>query len=295
MSVTAIADIIVPEVLADQIAAKFPDMLVIGQSSLVDTDGDFPLGSPGTKFKIPFWKRAGAFGALTEGVAMTPGKIQTGSEFAVVQRGGAAYEVYDTASLVSKADPVAELSSQISRRAAEYIDASLVTECDKTPNVYGAGTAVIDETTIITALTTTLGDNYMKMLAGGAIFMHSKVYGDLLTTGAIQNQYQAGQSTILTGVLPTISGIPIFVTDRVTTGSVSSLTAYNTYVVGPKALALYFQRQVQVEFDRDILLSADIIAATVHFASHLYGYDDDGDTVVAEDDKSIHVVICKNK
>lgn len=293
MAVTAIADIINPEVLADQVSAKFPDMLVLGQSGLVDVDGEFPLGVPGSVFKMPFWKRVAAFGALTEGTAMTPGKITTGSEYAVVSRAGAAYEVYDTASLVSKADPVAEISDQVARRAAEYIDNSLVLECDKTPNLSDTSlvsTGLIDQNSIITALTTTIGDNYTKMLAGGAVFMHSKVYKDLVTTGAIQNQYQSGSGVMLTGVLPTISGLPIFITDLGTQTTVSSALHYSTYVVGAGALALFYQRQVMVEFDRDILLQADIIAATVHFASHLYGYDDQGSSVVAEQNKSVHVV-----
>src|SRR5579859_5401536 len=122
MAATAISDIINPEVLTDQISAKFPDMLVLGNTNLVEIDTTVPLGSPGSQFKMPFWKRIGAFGSLTEGTAMTPGKIQAAAEFATVQRAGGAYEVYDTAQLVSKADPVSEVANQIGRRAAEYID-----------------------------------------------------------------------------------------------------------------------------------------------------------------------------
>lgn len=293
MAVTAIADIINPEVLADQVTAKFPDMLVVGQSGLVEVNSTFPLGSPGTVFKIPFFKRIGAFGALTEGVSMTPGVVTTGAEYAVVQRAGKSIAVYDTAQLVSIADPMAEVSTQLARRAAEYVDGKLVLECDKTPNVYDTSlvsTGLMDQNTIITGMTTTIGDNYTSMLNGGAVFMHSKVYKDLITTGAIQNQYQSGSNVMMTGVLPTIAGLPIFITDLGTQTTVSSLPHYSTYIVGAGALALFYQRQVMVEFDRDPLLQADYIIATVHFAPHLYGYDDQGSTVVAEQNKSIHVV-----
>lgn len=297
MAVTAIADIITPEVLADQIAAKFPDHLVLGNSNLVEVDSTFPLGSPGTQFKIPFWKRVGAFASLSEGTAMTPGKITASAEYAVVERAGAAYEVYDTASLVSKADPVSEIADQIARRAAEYIDDSLVGKCDKSPNLHdvsGTGGGLVDQNSFINGMTSTIGDNYMQMLSGGAIFMHSKVYGDLITTGAIQNQYQSGMDTIRTGVMPTLNGLPIIISDRVTKVS-STSTYYNSYIVAPSALALFYQRQVMVEFDRDILLQADVIAATVHFASHLFGWDDQGNAQAAEDAKSLHVVVIKSK
>lgn len=296
MAYTAISDIIDPQVLADQIAAKFPEMLVLGNSNLVEVDTTFPLGSPGTKFTIPFWKRIGSFGSLVEGTPLTPGKIQASSEKAVVQRAGLALEVLDTASLVSKADPMSEISTQVARRAAEYIDAALVTEANKTPNTFdgtslgpsGAGT--LDQNTIVKAVTEKMGDQYFKMLSGGRIIMHSKVYGDLLQLGAIQNQYQFEGDVMKSGVVPTLMGLPIMVSDRVTTAVVSSVTQYKTYVVSPGALALFYQRMVNVEFDRDILLKADIISADVHFAPHLFGWDDDANAQAAEDTKSIPVV-----
>jgi hypothetical protein len=304
MANTAITNIINPEVLADQITAKFPDQLVLGNSNLVEVDSTFPLGSPGTKFKLPFWKRIAAFGDMTEGTALTPGNITTGSEYCTVVRGGAAFEVLDTAELVSKADPVGEISSQLARRAAEYIDAKLVAQLELTPNTFDQGfgaaktnsNGTLDQNAIVLAITSTLGDNQSKLLGGGgAIIMHSKVYGDLLQTGAIQNQYQSGLDVIRTGVLPTLLGLPIYVSDLVTTATVSSALNYHTYIVGPGALALFYQRQVMVEFDRDILLQADVIASTVHFAPHLFGYDDQTTAVVAEQNKSIHAVLVKSK
>jgi len=301
MALTKIADIIDPEVLADQISAKFPENLVLGSTDLVEVDSTFPLGSPGTKFKIPFWKRIATFSDLSEGTAMTPNKISTGSEYATVLRGGVAFEVTDQAQLVSMADPVGEISDQLARRAAEYIDAKLVAQLENTPNTFDQKTLQVDtketltQNAIIAALTTELGDQYFKLLSGGAVILHSKVYGDLLQLGAIQNQYQSGMDVLKTGLIPTLLGLPVFVSDRVTVAAVSTWNEYQSYVVGRGALALFFQRQVMVEFDRDILKLSDIISANVHFAPHLFGYDDNGSSVVAEDNKSIHVVNIKSK
>lgn len=287
------------EVLADQLSAKFPDLLVLGNTDLVKVDDTFPLGSPGTQFKIPSWKRIPAFASLTEGTAMTPGKISSFAEFATVSRAGAAFEVYDTAELVSKADPVTEIADQIARRAAEYIDAKLVGQVEHTPNTYdqsvnGAGT--VDQNTLITAITSTLGDNYGTLLGGaGVVVMHSKVFADLLKTGAIQNQYQSGMDTLKTGTMPTLLGMRILQSDLVTTVNNSGTTNYHTYVIGREALALFYQREVMVEFDRDILLQADIIAGSVHFAPHLFGYDDQTTSVVAEQNKSVHAVVVNSK
>lgn len=292
MAVTAIANIINPEVLADQISAKFPDKLVLGNSSLVDLDGAFPMGSPGTTLTIPFWKRIAAFGDIVENTPLVPGNIEADTEKAVVVRGGVAFQVLDTASLVSKADPMTEIADQLARRAAEYVDAKLVTLMELTPNAVDGTAAIINQNSVLGAMITTLGDNYQDMLAGGMIFMHSKVFYDLITTGAIQNQYQSGMDTLRTGWMPTISGLPIVLTDRVATVASSTVLpkTYSTYIVGRKALALFYQRQVLVEFDRDILNFADIISASVHFAPHMYGWDESDSTQAAQDAKSIHVV-----
>lgn len=302
MAATLIANIIDPEVLADQIAAKFPQELVLGNTSLVNVNSEIPLGAPGTRFKIPFWNRITTFSDMTENVPLTTNNITASAEFATVLRGGAAWEVLDTASLVSASDPLGEISSGVARRAAEYIDGKLVNQLDNSPNLFDqnlAGTqtnvnGTMDQNAIIKAMTTKLGDQHSKLLQGGWIIMHSKVYGDLLQTGAVQNQYQIGKSgpdnVIQGGTLAMVAGLRIHVSDRVTTNTVSSIQQYKSYLVAPGALALFYQRAVQVEFDRDILAKSDIVSADVHFAPHLYGYDDATSAVVAQDNNSILVV-----
>ncbi len=299
MAYTAITDIINPEVLADQVGAKFPDMLAFVGTSVVNINDEFPLGSPGTEFKMPFFKRGGSFAAMTEGTPLVPGKITTGSEYATVLRAGLAYENLDTATLVSIPDPMAALSSQVARRAAEYLDDALVVKANLTPNYYdqsvvGAGTLTADA--IITAVINTLGDNHSKLMGGsGALIMHSKPYGDLMKLGLIQNQYQAGMDAVKSGQIPTLLGMPIILSDRVTTTTVSSVLHYNCYVAGPDALGLYFQRLVNIEMDRDILLKADVLSADIHFAPHLYGWDDKTNAQVAEDAKTILMVKIRTK
>lgn len=300
-AVTSIADIVNPEVLADQVSAKYPDMLVLGGSGLVEVDTTFALGTPGTTFTIPFWKRIGEFGTLSEGTPLETKKITTGKEQTVVLRAGIALASYDTAALVSKSDPMTEISNQLSRRAAEYLDSQIVLKAAKTPNTLDAsGTTyntagTIEPNAIITGMIASFGDNYGKIIGSGALVMHSKPFGDLMKLGLIQNVYQSGMDVLKTGTVPTLLGMPIFLSDRVTNSTVSSVNYYQTYVVGPGSLALFFQRNVKVEFDRDILSQEDIIVATVHFAPHLFGWDDVSDAQTAEDKKSIHVLSIKTK
>lgn len=295
---TSIGDIIDPQVLADQMSAKFPQSLVFANTPVVQTDTTFPMGSEGTTFTIPFWKRIGTFGALTEGTAMTPSKVSAATERAVVQRAGKAIEIFDTAVLVSMADPVSEVATQLARRAAEYIDDSLIVAMEKTPNtvdISAVSTGILDHLQITAALIAKLGDQHQKMLGVGRVIMHSKVYGDLLQNSAILNAYQSGFDTMKTGVVGTLMGLPVMLSDRVTVTTVSGSPRYNTYIAGPGSLGLFYQRAVKVEFDRDVLLQADAIVSTVHFASHLFGWDDVSNAQAAEDTKSIAAIKITSK
>jgi hypothetical protein len=120
--------------------------------------------------------------------------------------------------------------------------------------------------------------------------MHSKVYGDLLKLGAVQSNYTSNLDLIKSGVVQTIMGLPVELSDRVTSTTVSGVTKYNTYIVGPGSLGLFYQRDLFVEMDRDILTKQTIISADMHFAPHLFGVDDVSSTLVAEDAKSVGVV-----
>jgi hypothetical protein len=289
---TKLSDLIDPEVLADQIAAKFPDNLVFGSTNLVEVNTDFALGSPGSAFTIPFSKRIADFADLVEGEAMVTSKLTTGKENAVVLRGGGSYETSDVAKLASMKDPMGEIAGQIAFKAARYVDGKLLAVANNTPNEHdfsGDSTGLLTPDVIADGMLK-LGDQHQGLLAGGRIIMHSKVYGDLIKLDAITNVYQSGMDVTKTGMVPMIMGLPVMLSDRVTKTTVSGVTDYNTYIVGPGALALYYQRQLLIEFDRDILTSSDIVAATIHFAPHMFGYDSLTSAVVAEDNNSIAVV-----
>ena len=294
-AVTRIQDIIDPEVLADQITAKYPDKMVLGNTNLVEIDTTVPLGSPGTQFKMPAFKRLATFQDMSEGTPLTTSGVQTFAEYATVLRGGGAYAVYDTASLVSKADPGEEIVKQLSQLAARYIDSKLVLELNKTPNVYNGTAGTMTQNFVIAAMVSTLGDNFQDLMNGGKLIMHSKCYGDLVQLGAIQNQYQFNGDVMKTGMIGTLMGVPILLSDTVTTSTVSGALQYNSYIVGPGALALFYQRQVEVEFDRDILSKEDVVSADCHFAPHLYGWDDQGNAMAYEEAKSIHAVCIQTK
>src|SRR5574343_2036616 len=175
MASTSVANIINPEVLADQVSAKFPtNLLIAGQPGLVTVNTEFAQGTVGTVLTIPHWLRGGSFGTFTEGTAMTPGNLTTVREQTVIVRGGYAQQFSDVADMVTIPSIMDEVSSQMARRAAEFVDDKLIAKLDVTPNVVdisGTGDGTITENSVIEAMLK-LGDQHSKLLAGGRLIMH---------------------------------------------------------------------------------------------------------------------------
>lgn len=293
MASTSVANIINPEVLADQVSAKFPsNLLIAGQPGLVKVNTEFAQGTVGTVLTIPHWLRGGSFGTFSEGVAMVPGNLTTARERTQIVRGGYAQQFTDIADLVTIPSIMDEVSTQMARRAAEYVDDQLIGKLNLTPNtvdISAVGAGTITENSVFDAMLK-LGDQHRSLLAGGRLIMHSKVYNDLLKLGAVQNNYVSQMDTLRTGMVSSFAGLPIEISDRATVTTVSAVTTYNTYLVGPGALGLFYQKQLEVEIDRDILKKETVIAATIHFAPHLFGWDDVSNALVYEDAKSVMAV-----
>lgn len=291
------------EVLSTQATAKFPTELVVANTPAVKINGEFPLGAPGTKFIIPSWNRIGDFADFAEDSEMDLGRITTHHEQATVVRGALGVGILDSAVMVSASSPMEEVSSQIARKAAEYVDGKLVLEALKSPNTFNqfngteqtVNTGICDQNTFAKALITKLGDQYGKVLAGGVVVVHSKVYADLVATGTVQKLNESGSSVMLTGILGSINGLRIIVSNRVTTSTISASTAYKSFILGPASLGLFYQRELFVEMERKPTFKKTNFACDVNFAPHLYGYDDGTTAVVAQDNQSIQVVVVTSK
>lgn len=267
MAATTIANIINPEVLSEQISALFPEKMVLANTGavLVDPAGLSGIQSGGDRVKIPRWKRVADFGNPTEGSAFTRNNITTDAEYAFVVRKGASYGVVDTAALVSQADPADEIRMQLAEKTARAIDASLVKTLSGAipsanthdPGVQTSGTGLTIQYNHVIDAAVKLGDNMDELQV---IIMHSKPYSDALKANLI---------TFVNGE-PFMLGKRVFVSDGCPV-SADTTKVYTNFLLGPQALYLAYQRNLLVEFDRDIEALIDIIAASVHYVPHLLG------------------------
>jgi HK97 family phage major capsid protein len=268
MAVTTRSDLIIPEILADAVRAAWPDRVALKGTPAVVESPTLPGGvRGGDTVRIPYFNAIGEFDDVAEGVALTPVNITMTSQTATVRRAGKAVEMTTWAELSARyADPYAELARQLVEGATRMFDSALIAAANAT----GIGQTTVDRSTgtitydaIVDALDT-FGDAQVDV---AAVVVHSKVLGDLRRTrdaNGLPLFVDAQQ-----GGLPKVLGLPLIVSDRapVITGTP---TRYVTLFVLRGGLALWYNGEPKIEFDRDILTDSDVMAVNIYYVAHRY-------------------------
>ncbi len=286
---TRISDLIIPEVVSEVASA-----LIIGRPAIVNSGiavqdyNNVDIREGGEFFKVPFWNEvSGDDEVLQEETPLTPGKITMGQDIGVVCHRGKAWSASDLAKIISGEDPNRQVAEQMANYWAKRYDAALLAVLKgvfsgplKDTHVLDRGaTAEADYPRTVKVedfvdAMSLLGD---EMGVFTAIIMHSKVYADLQKQGLITfGQTVMGQRIIETGEIPTFMGRRVVVNDNVpvetyTVESITDAKKYTTFISAPGVMYFGFQRELQVEVDRDILSFEDYLSTSVHFGAHLKG------------------------
>jgi hypothetical protein len=269
---TRIQDVLDPEIMSAVASAKWLNKSVLVASGAVVVDKNSEVNEGGQKILIPRWNlAAGTWQAISESSGLETRRLTAEAEYGVVVRRGDAFSILDTAKLVSKQDPNAEASQQIADAVGYHVDSTLIhvlTGAVPSGNVVSAPGAVIDAADLVD-LKVKLGDAMDDI---SLLVVHSKQLGDLMKEGIVD--WKAGAEmfpgTGITKLIPTVAGLAVYVTDKVPLGGGSPET-YRAFALAKGAMYLGYQRDVNVEFDRDILTKEDIISYDVHFVPHLFG------------------------
>jgi HK97 family phage major capsid protein len=266
MPVTTRSNLVIPEILADAVAAGWPDRIALYGSAAVVESSTLPESARGgDTVKVPFFGSIGEFEDVAEGDALTPYTLTMTSETSTVLRAGKAVELTTWAQMAAMyADPYAEASRQIIEGARRKFDSALIRAAAATGAIdHDASTATITYDAIVDALQL-WGDQGQDV---AAFVVHSKVAGDLRKikdTNGLPLFTDAQQ-----GGLPSVLGLPLIISDRapVITGTP---VRYMSLLIKPGALALWYNRIPTIEIDRDILADATILATNVYYVAHRY-------------------------
>lgn len=270
MPTTTRADLFVPEVATQVASAIFPNELGLGfaGSPFVQTlPGVDSIGDEGDVIKFPRYDVLGDFTSMAEDVALTPEKLKTSMDMAVVQVAGKAVEVTDFATLSARGDPTQEVGRQVPVLAARYIDQKLIDEAETT-GISVTANQTFSWDVFVDAIIANWGERAMQNVGG--IVVHSKVMGDIMKLEEFKRADMLGQAgTLIRGFIGSLGTYPVYVSDRLTTAAGPPKT-YTNLIFKRGALGLMFQRGLLIERDRDILKKNWVIAADVRFAVHLF-------------------------
>lgn len=283
---TKIADVIVPEVFNPYVIERTAQLSAIQAAGIIENNPELDrLATAGGRLiNMPFWKDlAGDDEVLDDSNALTPGKIQSGKDIAVLLMRGKAWSVNDLAKALSGDDPMRAIGDLVAEYWARRRQATLFAtlkgvfaSASMSGNKHDISAAVGDAaklsgTTFIDA-TTKLGDAKDKLTAVG---MHSLAYASLQKQNLIV--YIPNSEGVVN--IPTYMGHRVIVDDGCPYDAGTGV--FTTYLFGQGAIGLgNGAAPVPTETDRDSLAGEDILINRQHFILHPRGVKFTDTTVV---------------
>jgi hypothetical protein len=285
---TKIADVIVPEVFNPYVTQRTAELSALRRAGIISNNEELDrLALAGGKtINMPFWDDlTGDDEILSDAAPLTPGKITSGQDVAVLLMRGRAWEANDLAKALSGDDPMGAIGDLVAEYWARREQAVLIqtlTGVFAAASMAGAvhsiasedSTAVTDATRInaeaVIDAATLLGDAAGRLTAIG---MHSGVYAQLqkknLITFQPENEQDIGWGTYLGKTVIVDDGCPVRAGTHATTPSAA---VYTTYLFGMGAIGQgNGAAPVPTETDRDSLAGEDILINRRHFIFHPRG------------------------
>ncbi|MEV7501728.1 N4-gp56 family major capsid protein [Streptomyces sp. NPDC093018] len=275
---TTAAQMIVPDVWADMVQAKFKGALVLGTMALNDTTLE---GKPGDTVNFPKWKALTEAEDLTEGTPMTPEQLGTDpGNSATIKEAGKAVEITDKARLVAFGDPYAETQRQLGVLIARKIDKDLTAAAEAAGAItVNAADKALSWDVMVDGIAR-FGDEWEPDNMAGLV-IHSLQRASIYKDPNFLSADKVGAGAVIPrGVIGQIGGVNVYVSDRVTTtpGAEGTPATYNALIVRRGSLGLLYKRRPIVETDRDILARTTVVTTNVHYATHRL--DDEGIVVL---------------
>lgn len=276
------ANLIIPEVFADAVNAKLDASLRIGRVAFDATSVVPEVMQYGDTIHFPKLKRVVTADEVIKGTALTPADIDMDDMSAKVKQVAGAARVYDVEAAQIKGRVMDNMVLQVAEAIAKKIDSDLVTAMD-TDIAYKEAVAAAnalnpDELMAGIAL---FGDNIDTADFAG-IVVNSRIVPSLLEMDAFTsvektyNKAEQANGLVVDGVIGYFIGIPVIVCNNGTYDT--DKQECKTYIVKRDALGYVFQRNINVEEERESkLLATDIIASSLYAVKLL---DTDGAVVL---------------
>lgn len=243
MDPTKLADLFVPEVIAQEVEQKLIDKLVMEQFMEVDTTLQ---GRAGDTVTLPSFKYIGDAEDVAEGEAIPTSKLAHQTRQATIKKIGKGVPVTDEAVLSGYGDPIGEATSQLAVAIKSKLDADTQAMLDtdvKAGMTVGTGESELDDALISKALVKFGEDIEGQMVC--------PINPDQLASLRDNNFFipasEIAADMKVNGSLGMIHGVQFVIRNRVKANS----GKINNYIIKERPIKYLLKRDVLVETARD--------------------------------------------
>lgn len=261
------SNLIIPEVFADAVNAKLENTIRIGSIAFDATSLVPDVLVAGNKINFPTFDRVASVNDITKGTAIVPSTLSMTGNEATIKNVGGSIRVYDSEAKQIKGAVMDNMVEQISDAMRMRIDSDLAAAMDADATKKSA-------TTEATAITNA------ELLSGVALFgddidtesfsgivINSRLYPSFVS----MNEFTSTEKTyasmnngfVKNGLCGYWLGIPVIVCNNNTYDS--STSECKTYMVKKNSLGYVFQKDINIEQEREAkLLCTDIVASSLY-------------------------------
>ena len=262
-------NLIIPEVFADAVNAKLDTTLRIGRVAFNATSDVPEIMQCGDTIHFPKFPRVATASEVTKGTPLSPATVDMTDTSATVKHVAASIRVYDVEAAQIKAKVMNEMVKQVAEAMAKKVDADLVTALDDDV-VYKQATAAANDITAdeLMAARGCFGDDADTARFAG-IIINSRLLPSFLKMDFFTsvektfNKAEQANGVVVDGVVGYFAGVPVIMCDNGTYDNTAK--ECKTYIVKRNALGYIFQRNINIEEERESkLLATDIIASALY-------------------------------
>lgn len=259
MTMTKLAQLVNPQVMADIISAELPKKIKVAPLATIDNT---LVGRPGNEITVPAYGYIGAADDVEEGAEISIAQMSTSTKKAKVKKAGKGVEITDESILSGYGDPVGEANKQLLMSIADKIDDDCMNALKGATLTHDvSSSAIISYEGIVDAV-----DKFDEEDGEGkVIFIHPKQVTQLRKDPNFLSKDKYPLEVIMKGVIGEIAGCQVVVSKRVD----SSASMYKCPIVKAGALTIYMKRGAEVETDRDIIKKTTVITADEHYTAVL--------------------------
>ena len=260
--------VIKPEVMADMVSDKLPEMIKFTPLAYVEKE---LVGVPGDTLTVPKWTYSGDATDIEEGDAIPVDQLGTKKQTMTIKQTGKAVEITDKAALTAQGDIYTEAANQIALAIANKVDNDIIVAAKTaTQNIAEAPVSVANIDKALAVFNDEDDARYVALVnPKDAIKLRADAGQNWLRGSEI------GADIIVSGTFGEVAGVQIVRTKKVEEGKgfLVKVSAVNTDTDDNAkygAFVINLKRDVMVEKDRDILKKTTVFSGDEYYGVYLY-------------------------